>query len=104
VSAVSHLDRRTDGGAIASLVLGIVGFFVFPVVPSILAVCFGLSAKRRIRRDPGLGGQGLATAGVILGVVELVLVAAAVVLLVLLAWNGGGLTQSPLPLPPPASP
>jgi uncharacterized membrane protein len=80
-----QVQRRTDGGAIASLVLGVLGFVVFPVVPSILAIWLGLAAKRRMRQDPSLGGEGLATAGVILGVIELALVTLAVALLVFLA-------------------
>ena len=33
--------QRTSGAAIASLVLGIVGVTVFPLIPSILALVFG---------------------------------------------------------------
>lgn len=76
-------SQRTDGGAIASLVLGILGFVIFPIVPSVLAIWLGVSARRRIRTDPSLTGEGLATAGVILGVVELVLVAIAVAVMML---------------------
>jgi Domain of unknown function (DUF4190) len=85
VTATGPYPQRTDGGAIASLVLGILGFVVFPVVPSVLAIWLGVSAKRRMRDDPTLGGEGLATAGVILGVTEIVLVALAVGLLLALA-------------------
>ena len=78
------LEQRTEGRAIASLVLGILGFVVFPVVPSVLAIWLGVTAKRRIQVDPGLGGEGMATAGIILGVVELVLVALAIVAMLFL--------------------
>ena len=69
---------ETSGKAIASLVLGIGGFVIFPVVLSILAIVFGRSAKREIAERPGLGGAGLATAGIVLGWVGLALVALAV--------------------------
>jgi hypothetical protein len=68
------MPQRTEGRAIAALVLGILGFVAFPVAPSVLAIWLGMSAKRRIQADPSLTGEGLATAGVILGIVELVLV------------------------------
>jgi Domain of unknown function (DUF4190) len=78
VSTAWPLQQRTDGRAIASFALGVLGFVVFPVLPSVLAIWLGISAKRRMRSDPGLTGEGLATAGIILGIVELVLVALAI--------------------------
>ena len=33
---IEHAAQRTSGNAVASLVLGIAGLFVFPLVPSIL--------------------------------------------------------------------
>jgi hypothetical protein len=57
----------TSGSAIASLVFGIAGFFVFPVIPSIMAIVFGYAARREIAQKPGLGGEGFATAGIVLG-------------------------------------
>jgi hypothetical protein len=78
---------ETSGKAIASLVLGIGGFVIFPVVLSILAIVFGRSAKREIAERPGLGGAGLATAGIVLGWIGVALTVVAVlfVLLVVLA-------------------
>ena len=64
--------QRRSGLAIASLVLGIFGFVVV-VVPSIMAIIFGIAAKRRMRDDPTLRGDRLATAGIAFGIVELVL-------------------------------
>jgi hypothetical protein len=77
-------SEGTSGNAIASLVLGIAGLVIFPLVPSILAIVLGQSAKRDIRQRPGLGGEGLATAGIVLGWVGVVLVTLAVVLIVML--------------------
>jgi hypothetical protein len=73
MSTASPIQRRS-ALAIASLALGIFGF-VTPVVPSILAIMFGIAAKRRMRDDPTLRGDRLATAGIALGIVELVLAA-----------------------------
>ena len=83
---------ETSGKAIASLVLGIGGFVIFPVVLSILAIVFGRSAKREIAERPGLGGNGLATAGIVLGWVGVALTVVAVlfVLLVVVASTSTG--------------
>ncbi len=62
---------RTSGFAIASLVLGIVGFFALPIVAPILAIVFGKRAQEDIRGEPQLAGEGLANAGIILGWVGL---------------------------------
>jgi hypothetical protein len=80
---VENAAQRTSGYAIASLILGIAGFFVFPVVPSILAVVFGLKAREELRRNPALGGEGLATAGIVLGWVGIALTAIGLLFLLL---------------------
>ncbi|MBL8778870.1 MAG: DUF4190 domain-containing protein [Acidimicrobiales bacterium] len=70
--------RRNNGFAIASLAVGIAGlFFCFVPVLSILAVVFGHLARGRIKRSQGTeGGRGLATAGLVLGYLTLVLAVA----------------------------
>jgi hypothetical protein len=61
--------------AVASLVLGIVGW-AFCGIGSILAIVFGFVARGQIRSSQGRqGGQGLAQAGIILGFVGLALIA-----------------------------
>ena len=64
----------TNGWAIASLVLGILGVVGFPpLIPSILALIFGYKGKREIDRSDGTQqGRGLAVAGIILGWVAVV--------------------------------
>jgi len=58
---------RTNGLAIASLVLGVVGV----IIPAaILAVIFGPIARRQIR-ERGEAGDGMAVAGLVLGIVWL---------------------------------
>lgn len=67
----SSSQQETSGLAVASLVLGIVGFVIgwFTLgLPSILAVVFGHIARGRIRRAKGgVAGSGMALAGLILG-------------------------------------
>ena len=61
------LQQRTNGLAVASLVLGIVWVFG---IGSILAVIFGFVARRQIRESGGgQSGGGMALAGIILGFV-----------------------------------
>jgi uncharacterized membrane protein len=91
VSAGVHASAgETSGKAIASLVLGIGGFVIFPVVLSILAIVFGRSAKREIAERPGLGGAGLATAGIVLGWIGVALTVIAVLFVVLLVAASTG--------------
>jgi hypothetical protein len=65
--APPYAPQRTSGLAIASLACGIAGFVVFPILASIAAIVLGISARGEIRRDPALGGEGMATAGLVLG-------------------------------------
>jgi uncharacterized protein DUF4190/zinc ribbon protein len=58
---------RTSSNAIASLVLGIAGLIVLPLIPSIFAITFGHAARREIAQRPGTGGEGMATAGIVMG-------------------------------------
>jgi hypothetical protein len=63
---------KTESTAIASLVLGIVGLVGCIFVAPILAIVFSNQAKNKIRQNPSLQGQGMATAGFVLGIVGLV--------------------------------
>ncbi|HZA34266.1 MAG TPA: DUF4190 domain-containing protein [Vicinamibacterales bacterium] len=60
---------KTNGLAIASMVLGIVGVIPYCfAVCSILALVFGYIARRQIDESGGTqGGRGMAIAGIILG-------------------------------------
>ena len=58
-------QRRTNGLAVASLVLGFLGFVTCGFT-SILAVVFGHVSLGQIRRD-GSDGRGMALAGTVLG-------------------------------------
>lgn len=77
--------QRTNGLAVASLVLGIVGFLFFGIV-AVLALVFGYSARRQIDASGGQqGGRGMAVAGITLGWVWIALTA----LFLLLVASGG---------------
>jgi hypothetical protein len=54
--------------ALVSLITGILGLTVLPTIGSIAAVITGYLAKKEIRESGGaLSGDGMATAGLILG-------------------------------------
>jgi hypothetical protein len=54
--------------ALISLIAGILGLTFVPFIGSIVAVITGPMAKREILESQGaLGGEGLATAGIVLG-------------------------------------
>jgi len=63
---------KTNAWAVASLVLGILSFLCLPFVAAIVAIVFGAIAKKGIKESRGeMGGSGLATAGMVLGIVNL---------------------------------
>lgn len=81
------VPTRTNGFAIASLVLGIVWVYW---IGSILALVFGYIAKNQIDRSGGTQtGRGMAIAGIVLGWIG---VAVLLVLIVLLAFAVDDLT------------
>ena len=73
--------QRTSGKAIAALVLGIVSIFIFGFIAGLIAIILAVLARKEIDADPSLGGRGLATAGLVLGIIGIVLWA-----LVLVVW------------------
>jgi len=63
--------QTTNGSAVASLVLSILGLFG---IGSLLGIIFGYKARREIRGSGGYqGGDGLAVAGIVIGYVTLIL-------------------------------
>lgn len=54
--------------AVVSIIAGILGFTLFPLLGSIIALVTGYMARNEIQESIGsIGGDGLATAGIILG-------------------------------------
>ena len=61
----------TSTMAIISLIAAILGFTVFPVIGSVVAILTGYAARKETRAVPPLaGGDGLATAGIIMGWIQ----------------------------------
>jgi Domain of unknown function (DUF4190) len=63
-------QARSNGMAIAALVCGIVGLFIFEVILGVLAIVFGGIGLSRANR--GAGRRGMALAGVILGAIDVI--------------------------------
>jgi Domain of unknown function (DUF4190) len=73
ICPLCHTDLATDGSltspaARMSLVLGLLGISVLPIVFSAPAVAFAVRARREIRRTPGMHGSESAGWGLALGV------------------------------------
>jgi hypothetical protein len=61
-------QQGSSGEATASLILGICGLLICSLICSPLAIMYGKRARRSIAASGGrLGGDGMATAGIILG-------------------------------------
>jgi hypothetical protein len=60
-------------GAKQALILGIVSFFCCGIILGPMAIINANKAKQAIAMDPSLTGGGMATAGMILGIIALVL-------------------------------
>lgn len=69
---------RTEGFAIASLVASLLGFVGGGPLGWIPGIICGHIARSRIKRDPSLGGRGMATAGLIIGYSGLALILLAI--------------------------
>jgi len=72
--AIPHTVPRTPAAAIWSLILAVLSFTCGWLFTAIPAVICGHIARSKIRKSGGtLGGRGIATAGLILGYIALVL-------------------------------
>lgn len=57
--------QESKGQSIASMVLGLVGLLIFALPCGILAIIFSALGKKK-------GGKGFATAGLVLGIIDVV--------------------------------
>ena len=64
---------KTSGKAIGSLICGIIGLFFCGLILGLIAISLANNAKKDIAVSGGaIGGQGLATAGFVLGIIGVV--------------------------------
>ena len=84
----SSTTRQTSTMAIVSLVSGLLGLSLLPLVGSLVAIITGHMARAEIRRHPqAIEGDGLALAGLVLGY-AMVAIAVASVFAILLFFGG----------------
>jgi uncharacterized membrane protein YvlD (DUF360 family) len=82
--------QRDSSTAIVSLVFGILAYFILPILGALVAVICGHVAMSEINNSNGLvKGKGLATAGLIMGYVQLGLFVVVIAALLLLAPTMG---------------
>jgi uncharacterized Tic20 family protein len=67
------MQQRMAPGATLALIFGILGLLIFAIIFGPLAIWQALKARKAIKEDPELGGEGRATAGLVLGIVSIVL-------------------------------
>jgi predicted acyltransferase len=75
------VPKKNSPLAIVSLVTGILGLLCCPFIPSLVAIITGVLAKKEIKQKPEqLTGDGMATGGIVLGVVGLIVMVIGVIL------------------------
>lgn len=69
-------DRKMDGFAVAGFVVSLVGLLIFGYVFGAIAIIFSAISLARIsKRKEELKGKGLAVAGLVIGIADIVLLA-----------------------------
>ena len=88
---------HTSTLAIVSLIAGIVSWILLPFISAIVAVITGHMAKSEIKKSMGMvTGNGMATAGLVLGYINLALALCALCVAILLL---AGLITVPFTIP-----
>ncbi len=83
--------RITSVLAVVSLVFGLLGWTVVPVLASVVAVVTGHMARSEIRRNPSLEGDVFALVGLVLGWTMLGFALLAILALIVFILFFGGL-------------
>ncbi|MEA2451544.1 MAG: hypothetical protein QOG04_254 [Actinomycetota bacterium] len=79
---VQTTERTTNGKAIGSVIMGVIGVTGFPFVASIVAIVLGHMARDEMKTD-GKQGHGLALTGIILGWIGVIVL---LVLIFVFGW------------------
>jgi hypothetical protein len=84
--------------AVISLIAGIASFFILPLLGAIAAIITGSMAKKEIRASRGrMSGEGMASAGMILGWINIGLSVIGICLAVLVLVGGVALPACLIP-------
>jgi hypothetical protein len=105
-----HPDSRLSPTALLALVVGLFSiacFFVFPLIAGATGVVLGFVALSEIRRSEGrLHGDGVAIAGIVLGVLHVgtIVIGLALIITTGASKSSAGPPAVALPLPPTPAP
>lgn len=69
----SNQTSKTSGKAIASLILSLVGIIIAGLICGIVGVIMAILAFNDMSKNPAIKGKGLATAGLVISVIDCVL-------------------------------
>ena len=78
--------EQSSGLGVAALILGILSYAVLPLVAGVAAIVLGV-AGRKAADEGRASGRGMATAGLVLGAINLGLSVLVVVVIVLIAMR-----------------
>jgi len=85
-SPLAYAQRRTDNLAIASLACALASYALVPILAAVAAIVMGYMSRERIRKAGGeLEGDGIALAGIIVGVSNIILYGAVLLLIIVAA-------------------
>lgn len=101
VHAPNNTGSQTNGMAIASMVLGISGYFfcAFGGIGSLVGLILGIVALNQLNKNPNQEGKGMAVAGVVLnalsllGIIIFILIYGAVIIATIAASACGSAAQ-----------
>lgn len=63
---------KTNAAAVGGFVCSLVGILIFGIIMGILAICLSVTAKRHMQVFPNEKGKGLATAALVIGIIDIV--------------------------------
>ncbi len=72
VNDSTQLPSKTSGTAIAGFVCALVGLFILPLILGILGISLGATALKHMKVFTNEKGKGLAIAGLVVGIVDVV--------------------------------
>jgi hypothetical protein len=104
-----YTSSQTSTMAIISVISGVLSWVALPFIGAIVAIVTGHMARNEIKSNPGMQGDGLAIAGLILGYLHVVTFCGGVLLFLLIFGGVIGLSgcailseagQSSMSIPP----
>lgn len=87
-----YASSQTNTMAIISVISGVVSWVALPFIGGIVAIVTGHMARNEIKSNPGMQGDGLAIAGLILGYLHMITFCGGVLLFLLIFGGVVGLS------------